>query len=294
MSSTLFNTPIYDLIKDKKPLIRVEADITLESLLKTLKHDNVLSVPVYRKGEYCGILDVYTIMMQTSFLDKQSLQETAGEILQRSKKRIPAKIFIHSDPLIKLLKYLCYTDYRAMVVCPDTIQPNSNHFVHQMITQSDVIHFFNQHVDQLGSTIDSKIEELGLVNPLSGDRVVKINSSDSAFLGFVEMGKENISAVAVVDNEGKLIANLSASDVRGATGETLSSVQLPVLEFLEKMHNKKPAVPFSFHVKSHLREIIPAMCIAKIHRVWIVDSAQKPLSVVSMTDVIRSIIPASE
>jgi len=232
MSSALFDSPIFELIKDKRELIKVEDDVPLESVLKTLRQENILSVPVYRKGEYLGILDVYTIMMQTSFFEKQSLQETVGEMLRRSKKRIPAKIFIHSDPLVKIMKYLSYTDYRAMVIVPDPKQPTK--LVHQMITQSDVVRFFNKHMDQLGPKIDIKIEELGLVNPISGDRVVKINSTDSAFLGLVEMGKENISAVAVVDKEGELVSNLSASDLRGATSDTLATVQLPVLEFLEK------------------------------------------------------------
>lgn len=63
--------------------------------------------------------------------------------------------------------------------------------------------------------------------------VTSIRASESAVNGFQKMYQKNVSAVAVLDDvTGALVANFSASDLRGLTHETIANVKLPVTEFL--------------------------------------------------------------
>jgi hypothetical protein len=45
-----------------------------------------------------------------------------------------------------------------------------------------------------------------------------------------------VSAIAIIDHRKRLVANLSASDLRGLSKETLEELMLPVFEYLEKQN----------------------------------------------------------
>jgi hypothetical protein len=51
------------------------------------------------------------------------------------------------------------------------------------------------------------------------------------------MFEHKVNAVAVVDisSGGKIVANLSASDLRGITADTLDNVKMPVLDYLQTL-----------------------------------------------------------
>jgi CBS domain-containing protein len=154
----------------------------------------------------------------------------------------------------------------------------------------------------LRGILDRRIEEIGLVNPL-GDPIVSLPSTDRTVDGFLKMFKTEVNAVAVVDDQGKLIANLSASDLGGLSTKTIHTLSLPPLQFLELAHSrnfvelsltsssdKKPAVPVTCSPETHLTEVVEKLIGAKIHRVWVVDSAQRPIGVVTLTDILKSFV----
>lgn len=90
-------------------------------------------------------------------------------------------------------------------------------------------------LDSLESYCNKRIEELGLVNPLGG-HVISISTKDLAIDGFKKMFYSSINAVVVIDEKGKIVANLSVSDLRNISEETIEYIRLPVLEFLKKMN----------------------------------------------------------
>jgi hypothetical protein len=64
---------------------------------------------------------------------------------------------------------------------------------------------------------------------------VTINWKERALDGFMKIQRNFISAVAIVDDDGKLIGTLSASDLRGIDGHRLKLMLLPALDFLKEM-----------------------------------------------------------
>ena len=77
---------------------------------------------------------------------------------------------------------------------------------------------------------------MGLVNPLGSNSLISITTKQSTIIAFQKMFYSKVNAVAVVDEGGHIVANLSASDLRGIHSESLPYLKLPPLEFLQKMH----------------------------------------------------------
>ncbi len=99
------------------------------------------------------------------------------------------------------------------------------------------------------------------------------------------------NAVAVVDKDGRLVANLSASDLCGLHRGNIDMLLLPVYEFLEmtvrerkgailpdQLRTSKPDAP--------LDEIVNVILDSHIHRVWLINENDEPVGVVSITDIL--------
>jgi len=160
---------------------------------------------------------------------------------------------------------------------------------YQMLTQTDVVRFLFNHARSVGAFSDVSLEELGLANPqgMSGGGLVCVHSDCTALQAFRLMMERGLICVPVVDRgRGDLVGVFSCSDIKGISAETLHRMNLPVLQFIEAMTGQKPAVPIAYNSKSQLSQIIPHMLAAKVHRVFLVDSALVPTGVVTMTDII--------
>jgi CBS domain-containing protein len=102
------------------------------------------------------------------------------------------------------------------------------------------------------------------------------------------MFTHGMNAIPVVSHtDGHLIANLSASDVRNVNVHTgVHDVQRGVLAFLQAHHGGRTPHPVTCTPHDSLLAVIQLMLTAKVHRVWVVDAALKPLGCVSATDII--------
>jgi 5'-AMP-activated protein kinase regulatory gamma subunit len=86
------------------------------------------------------------------------------------------------------------------------------------------------------------------------------------------------------------VGTLSASDLRGINDETLNTLTLPVREFLDKVQRKAPASPVRCSPDEKLDTVIDRLIQSRVHRLWITDENQKPVGVVALTDVIRTLL----
>ena len=118
-----------------------------------------------------------------------------------------------------------------------------------------------------------------------------------------------MSAIAVVDEiSNELVGNLSASDLRGLTNETFKIVRTPVLSFLKKQVGKRGSCFYSIGLNCYcclhkqrgeeavvnkctgedsLESVINTIVSHRHHRVWVVDSKNRPIGVISLTDICK-------
>ncbi len=87
---------------------------------------------------------------------------------------------------------------------------DEKHNIIGLLTQSNLISWLNQHVDELFKNPDATIEDLSL-----GIKTVKTcSNNDIAITVFQTLEGLHISALGVVDENGKLISSISASELR--------------------------------------------------------------------------------
>jgi len=154
----------------------------------------------------------------------------------------------------------------------------------------------------------------------SGSSLVVIDTTSTALDAFRRLVLREMSAAPIADmgSGGKLVGTISDSDVRTLGKIRTGALFLPVLEFLAKIdrhdpdndddddddeddeekEDKKKDEKTNVNKKKHYtmcsKTDTLAMVIDKIlaehsKRAWIVDSSQRPLGVVSMTDLIRAV-----
>ena len=108
-----------------------------------------------------------------------------------------------------------------------------------IVSQSDVIKFVYEHLDEFGSIAEDTAEALGFVR---GEAyVVKVSPETPAIDAMVLMEERDISAVAVVNAAGEIIGNFSISELRNIMSEHFGSLALPVGEFLALEHGTEYA-----------------------------------------------------
>ena len=108
-----------------------------------------------------------------------------------------------------------------------------------IVSQSDVIKFIYEHLDEFGSIGGCSAETLGFVR---GEAyVVKVAPETPAIDAMVLMEERDISAVAVVNSTGEIIGNFSISELRNIMSEHFGSLALPVGEFLALEHGTEYA-----------------------------------------------------
>jgi len=103
------------------------------------------------------------------------------------------------------------------------------------------------------------------------------------------MATSRVSAMPIIDDQGKLLGNFSISDLRGLGstdfGELLSSVS----SFLRKF-NVKSLYPLSCKTSDTLEFVIMKLVATRVHRLWVVDDAGILRGVLSLTDVMKPLV----
>ncbi len=123
----------------------------------------------------------------------------------------------------------------------------------------------------------------------------------------------------MVDNNGKLVANLSASDLKVSEhellliidkkvhlvpiGELIKDLYQPIKNFLHIRSNVKDKVvmanfpnpePKIVTSEDTMGRVLSIVVENKIHRVFIVDDQQRPTGVISLRDIIARVLEAAE
>lgn len=175
---------------------------------------------------------------------------------------------------------------------------DGNGAVTDVFSQSDLVRFINKHADRLGPLAQASLTELGLGCSSglgSGRGLVCVTDCTPAIEAFFKMRKEGVSALAVLSGEGALSGCLSPSDLRGLTEATLPLLALPCGQFVQRMREYRGEPDLAGGAvqcppTACFGEVIAQLCQRRVHRVFVVEEAARPVGVVTLTDVIRVVV----
>lgn len=170
--------------------------------------------------------------------------------------------------------------------------------IENYITQSDIVRFLYNHMDEFKDVSAKNIENLGLYDPKKP--VVTVTAKSNTATAFQTMFKENIGCVAVVDECGALVGNLSSSDLRGMSTNEFALLDTPVGVFL-KIGNPKwrkqsevvlnaaliKARTLTIKKTANLQWLLSLVAESRAHSCYIVDQNLRPIGIITLTDILR-------
>lgn len=170
---------------------------------------------------------------------------------------------------------------------------DSQNKIFNLITQSDVMAYLAQNIHLIKERANLTLESLKIGN----QGAFTVTGDTTVIKALMTIHSKRLSAVPVVDNDGKLIANLSMSDLRGLNSKTLVDLLLPINDFLSKRASEdenyvceRSVNPLTVKLTDTLDYAIYKIVATRVHRLWAVDSAGKPVGVVALTDLMKAFV----
>lgn len=304
-------------------VVVVDAGAPLSEALAKLAAKRVLAAPVTKGGSFAGFIDardvcaVITQLLVASppssegvvaapklaHVRIEDVANVAREVAEKPLNELPAVLPADEDGVLLFkgsgattLFELVETGFRLgaghhgppchrAVVVDDSERPVG------VVSMSDVVRFVAHHLGEASAlTLDAAGLAAGSRQVLTCD-----GNATTALEAFAFMQARGVSALAVVDGFGAIVDNISASDVRTLTVDTLGSLVTSVLEFLAA---RRPAIAPGLVYCSPgctLAVALKRMIDAEVHHLWIAETdeatgVEKPVGLVTPTDVLRACI----
>lgn len=263
---------------------------------------NVLSAPVLDKerNQYIGFVDMVDLaaFIVDIYTETEIMGENFYSLLDQGERFITTQV----KDLINLSSRNPFVPVREGSSLYSVIELLAKHKVHRvpvidhqgrvsnLITQSSIVSFLAAHIDKLGNIAGQTVSSL-----LLGHKdVFTVGINARAIDAFKIMTDRDISAVGVVDEEGRLIGNISVRDIRVVATDTrlLQRLYLGVREFIYKINSTRvdiinPAIACSAADTYGL--VVKKLAASRVHRIYVVDN-HLPVGVISLSDALLPLL----
>jgi CBS domain-containing protein len=291
----------------KKRPVLIGDTRTLERALSRINNHEILSLPVVDSNKsVIGIIDVLDLadavnhaLKGKSTVNVQNrirsdfMGRTIGNLLGQKQSKI--YVISQHTSLLAAAQHLVELKQERFLIVERKIQGDVAELtdpeatgVDGLLTQSDILRFLAQNLVLLSqeSHFQKSLRDLDL-----GIRKPKIVSlTDNVAQIFMEMGSSGLHGAAVVDNQGKLFASISVSDLKGMTRRNCVMLNSNIDEFLKRDRKRGWWVrPITVEASCSLYQLILMFAASKIHRIYLVDNEGKPTGEINHADVLAQI-----
>jgi len=294
----LFKTKIEEISSNlTKDVVYVDTETTLEHTCKLLGQNNISAVPIHdvKQNKFVGIIDLVDIAMFISFAYDQKRKEAAEgvntfdlEIFKdaRASDLLPiseeGKLMWSFNPKWNIettLEPFSKGIHRGLVT-------TEGDYKYHILSQVDVVKYLYES-GQFNELFSKTLQDLPVLFEFK-PKTVSITADTPAIVGFKKLGRSRVAGIAVLDSEGKLVGNLSASDLRGvAVDYLIKTILRPASDFLELVHGGANAKPIVATYDESFGSLVNKMLQNRVHRVWVVDYQGKLDTLVTFSDVCR-------
>ncbi|KAG0231715.1 cell separation during budding [Actinomortierella wolfii] len=293
----------------KQGLITIDANMSVEDACEELLKNNISAAPVYdtSRKAYVGMFDYADLMTYILLLLKKlevPLQDQTVEmrdlIMRTSKSQdVPVKLasdLSGKDPFCTVPEETrlgaIIRDFAAGIHRIAVMDANGE--MKGILTQSLVLDYLMRHLSeypQLQPVMQQTLQEFGLVN----NNVLAVNGDAKVLDALKMMSHHSVSSLAVLDDQGVLLGNISMTDIKYIMKSLKTSwlwtscFQLVCKIRLEQgIENGEDQYPvLDVNPKSTFGYTLSKLQATKVHRLWIVNETGCAVGVVSLTDVFR-------
>eukprot|EP00037_Helgoeca_nana_P014555 m.135565 g.135565 ORF g.135565 m.135565 type:complete len:321 (-) comp22606_c0_seq2:2493-3455(-) len=298
--SRLEGTMLCDLPSKQVP-VTVEASTAPKEAYAILLKANVQSAPVYDSAQkkYVGTLDLRDLVPAiVKKGDSDDADGNAGpELLDRILKVSAEMRGLPSDALPLLINPGGFRSVSEEGSLDDATRQlmhkgcyrvsvlNSAGDAINVISQSTVISWLQQHVGEFQKIGSQTVAAAGC----GTSPVLAVKDSDPILTAFALIAENDITGVAVINDDGLLVSAVAASDLKALLCEASSVCSLSTVEFLTKVRQDGlGADQVAVRSTDTLAHVITKLASTKAHRVYVVENG-KATSVISLTDLLRHI-----
>jgi CBS domain-containing protein len=302
---SVYNKKLNKLFRGR--LLALQGDNTIGDALKRMGRYNISAVPVIQSKAdttilgFAGVLDALAYLCQLFGAKEEGgmkidTEKLGGQIEQfknapllkivDTSGRNPFKLMHGEESLANAVQQYLKGAQRIAIT-------DDEGNVTGVVSQWTVANY-------LATVPTDDKEWLPLMHTKLGDsnfskQIVTINMNETALNAFYQMYNNNLSAIAIVDDNGKLWGNLSASDLRPwfMYLTDFNILTKPVSEFLTAIR-KEQGRPANFTVAftpdTLVKDVIKTFNDDIVHRGYIVDKENNLLGVYSLTDMMQNLI----
>jgi len=156
------------------------------------------------------------------------------------------------------------------------------------VSQSDVIKFLASNQRHLDKEFSRKLSDIGM----NQGPVLSISKGDKLIDALNQLTETKFTGLAVVDDNGKLYNNISASDLKGITKDNFFKLDSTIEQFVSE---QKKLPPVTCSKDATIGSVIQQLADYRVHRTFVVDSDNKPTNVITHTSVMKLLAhPGSE
>lgn len=169
--------------------------------------------------------------------------------------------------------------------------PDGKVHVAGIISQSDVLRAMLAEQEALGEAVQRSVDALFGSKP-----VLCVPAEMPTIAAFALMHNTDVSGIGILDEAGRLVGNISVSDLRAIrTADCFSRLSLPVHHFAGAAGlEPAPLTPggaapqvVTVGLADSLATVMGKLVEHSLHRLYVADGAGKPVGVVTITDVLR-------
>jgi len=297
-----------DLIVQSKAwtLITVDEDTTVGEAITKLKQNNITSAPVIGNQGILGMVDMLDLLtfacgkMGFKNPDYSSSKRAVGEFLAK-----PVKNLINvsgRDKYIALPNTSTLQSIFQLLAKPNihrVLIHNEEGELVGLLTQSTILRFLQQNKSKVSSLMNQKAKD---VWPVGQKKVETIDFDKFVIDVLCTLVDKEISGIAVVNNEGQIVGNISASDLKRMSVDHPLQLCYDVYESIKtfmnitgdknKPHNERlPKFdPIVVKTDDTVGQVVDTIVSKRIHRVYVVDENNRPVGEISLCDIIQKCI----
>jgi CBS domain-containing protein len=290
------------------PPVTIYSQQSLEYALYLINKFRVFSLPVLNSSDaMIGLVDVLDIVKElVSWCDggynedkvKAFLASPVDTLFLHQLDKDRSKSYCisrHCSALVAIQEMLFLNRSRFLIVDRELAGnveelPGPENFFQGIISTTDVLRFLCKFPTWLKREkfFNQKIRDL-FGSDFKKPRIV--NQKEITGKVFSEMASKGFKGFAVVDDGGKLVFNISPSDLKGITANNWHLLNKPLSEFLREDRTRDWWwEPICVDLDASLYETMQQFVCTKVHRMYIVDKAGIPTGELNHKQVLRQVL----
>jgi len=286
--SILRKTLVSSLIP-ARPLIMLGHQETVENAEKILSNNNILSAPVINMASSTcwGSVDIVDLIKYVVWLPHTQMGAFPSNTQMKQRFQHPVSSvvaalnqheFVPVDFDVNIAQILA--NYFSRLIHRVPVMNNEKRII-GVVSQFDVVRFVYDNIqtsEEFRLIAAKPLFELFDFTKFTA--VISVNQRETLMEVFRKIVSHGITGLAVIDNDGKLIGNLSASDFKDFDAMNIQRTNtIRVGSFIRQQK------PICCKRTTSLEECLHELIENSVHRIFVVNDEWMPLNVVTLSDL---------